>query len=283
MKTLFKIAFLLSLAVGLQNQAEAQTVTSNTTLCAALPAPPTNFVCMTSTTGLANNVGIYVDQEFMTVVLSNNTTVCTGPCSVPVRRGGAAAGSGPTAHANGAIAWVALGPTSSIVPGINGFDLGLIVRDIGTCTRTAQIYLPKIYPNRGIKRDCTTTGVWVDFAPGAGLDFPSPTPITTIAANGALSVSSGNYELITKAGVIALTLAAPTAGVDDGMIITISANNGAYADTLTATALIQTGGAGSPYTTATFGVTTAFNGASLTLKAIGGYWFVISASNVAFT
>ncbi len=137
--------------------------------------------------------------------------------------------------------------------------------------------------NRGIKRDCTTTGVWVDYAPASGLDFPSPTPLTTIAANGALSVSSGNYALITKAGVIALTLTAPTAGVQDGMRITIKAYNGANADTLVATALLQTGGGSSPYTTATFGATTAFVGASMTLEAYQGFWFVVASTNVAFT
>ena len=262
--------------------AEAQTVTPNTTLCAA-QTNTARTVCLQSTTNVVNQTGVYVDQEYELVQLSNSQVVCTGPCYVPVSRGNRAAGSGPTAHANSSIAFIALTPGASVVPGSNGFSLATNMSDIGTCTRTAQIYLPHIFVDRGIKRDCTTTGVWVDFAPGAGLDYPSPTPITTIAANGALSVSSGHYELITKAGVIALTLAAPTAGVDDGMVIIIHANNGAYADTLTATGLIQTGGAGSPYTTATFGVTTAFNGASLELMALGGYWFVIAQQGVAFS
>ena len=260
----------------------AQTATPSTTLCGAQSSTAT-YVCLQSTTNVVNQTGVYVDQEYELVQLSNTQTVCTGPCQVPVSRNNRAAGSGPTGHLNAAVAWIALTPGQSAVPGANGFSLGTNVTDIGTCTRTAQNYLPKIWPNRGIKRDCTSTGVWVDFAPKSGLDYPSPTPLTTIAANGALSVSSGNYALITKAGVIAVTLAAPTAGVQDGMEITITAANGAYADTLTATGLLQTGGAGSPYTTATFGVTTAFNGASLTLKAYNGYWYVIASVNVAFT
>jgi hypothetical protein len=143
--------------------------------------------------------------------------------------------------------------------------------------------LPHIYVNRGIKRDCTTTGVWVDYAPASGLDFPSPTPLTTIAADSALSVSSGNYALITKAGTIALTLTAPTAGLMDGMVITIKAYNGAYADTLTATSLLETGATGSPYTTATFGATSSFVGSSLTLVAYAGKWYVLTSTGVAFT
>jgi len=286
MKTTFKISILAVLGAFL---AAAQTVTPNTTLCAAQNNVQTT-VCLTSTTGISNQVGVYVGQEYELVLLGLYQNVCTGPCYVPVSRGNRAAGSGPQAHANGDIAWIAQTPnsTSTGIPGVNGFALGTNLTEIGPCTRASVTYLPHIWPDRGIKRDCTGngalgTGFWVDYAPKAGQDFDSPTPVTTVAANGALSVSSGNYLLITKAGVIALTLAAPTAGVQDGMVITITADNGAYADTLTATGLLQTGGAGSPYTTATFGVTTAFNGASLTLRSYGGYWFVIASVNVAFS
>jgi hypothetical protein len=275
-----KNASILLLLVALA--AFAQTATPNTTLCAAQTATATT-VCLTSTSKVENQTGVYVDQEYELVLLPANIAVCTGPCQVPVSRNNRNAGSGPTAHANSSVAWLELTPDQTVVPGSTGLNRGSNVTDIGTCTRTSQTYLPKIWVDRGIKRDCTTTGVWVDYAPMSGLDYPSPSPLTSITANGALSVSSGNYVLNTKAGVIALTLAAPTAGVQDGMVITITANNGAYADTLTATSLIQTGGSGSPYTTATFGVTANYNGASLTLKSYNGYWYVVSAVNVAFT
>lgn len=283
-----KIAFLF---VALAALSLAQTATPSTTLCAAQTKTQTT-VCLTSTTNVVNQTGVYVDQEYELVQLAASAVVCAGPCQVPVSRNNRASGSGPTAHVNSSVAWIALTPSQAIVPGSNGFNLGTSLTDIGPCTRTAETYLPKIWVNRGVKRDCNTggtlsattgTGVWVDYAPAVGLDFPSPSPLIGITANGALNVASGNYVLLTKAGVIALTLAAPTAGVQDGMVITITANNGAFADTLTATGLIQTGGAGSPYTTATFGVTTAFNGASLTLKSYNGYWYVVSAVNVAFS
>ncbi len=284
MKNHLRIFPLLVLPLGLC----AQTATPNTTLCAAQTKAQTS-VCLQATTGVVNQTGVYVDGEYELVQLSNTQVVCAGPCNVPVSRNNRNAGSGPTAHQNAAVAWLALTPSQSVIPGVNGFDLSTTMTDIGPCTRAAITYLPHIFVNRNIKRDCMSVtnnplvGVWVDYAPASGLDYPSPSPLQNVAINGALSVSSGNYALITKAGVIALTLTAPTAGVQDGMRITIKADNGAFADTLTATALIQTGGSGSPYTTATFGVTTAFNGASLTLEAYGGFWFVVASTGVAFT
>ncbi len=292
MKTLhrlFLLAALLGAAAGVTLQAQP-TITPNTTTCAAQTKTQTT-VCLTATTSVVDQTGVYIDQEYEVVQLSNNTTVCTGPCNVRVLRNSRNAGSGPTAHVNSAIAWLALTPSASIVPGANGFSLGSNLTDVGTCVRSAQIYLPHIFVNRGIKRDCTigTTlaatagGFWGDYAPQAGLDFPSPTPITTITTNGALAVASGNYTLITKAGVIALTLMAPTAGVQDGMIIVITSANGAYADTLTATALLQNGANGSPFTTATFGVTSTYIGGTITLKAWNGFWYVIASVGVALT
>lgn len=284
MKNMLKISIVALTAFWIP-AAFSQTATPNTTLCAAQTATATTVCLAVTSAGIYNQTGIYVDEEYELVQLSNSQVITGTNQYVPVSRNNRAAGSGPTSHANGALAWIALTPAVSIVPGSNGFSFGTNLTDIGTCTRTAQNYLPKIWPNRGIKRDCTGTGYWVDYAPAEGLDFPSPSPLSAISVAGptALSVSSGNYVLTTYAGVIALTLAAPTAGVQDGMVITITADNGAHADTLTATGLLQTGGAGSPYTTATFGVTSAYNGASLTLKSYGGYWFVIAYVNVTFS
>jgi hypothetical protein len=286
MKNLLKVSAALLLGAALLS---AQgTLTPNTTLSAAQTATATTL-CLASTTGVVNQTGVFVDQEYELVQISNNTSVPAGPTCVPVSRNNRNAGSGPTAHLNAAIAWVAYTPANSAVPGENGFSASSTMKSIGPCVRAAQAYLPVIYVNRGIKRDCavvtnnTNTGQWVDFAPQAGFDYPSPTPLQSVAVNGALSVSSGNYVLLTKAGVIALTLAAPTAGVDDGMVISITSANGAYADTLTATSLLQNGANGSPFTTATFGVTSTYIGGTLVLKAYNGFWFVVSAVGVALT
>ena len=281
MKNIMKSLILLAAIAFWVRTGNAQTATPNTTLCAAQTKAATT-VCLTSTTNVVNQTGVYVDGEYETVILSASQSACAGPCAVPVRRNSGNAGSGPTAHANASIAWLAYTPSQSLVPGVNGFSLSTTVGAIGTCTRTSEVYLPIIYVNRNIKRDCTTTGVWVDYAPQSGLDYPSPTPLTALSADQTLSVSSGNY-IITKSGSLAaITLTAPTSGVQDGMVIIIR-NGAAYASTLTATSLLETGGGSSPYSTATFGATTAYVGASLTLVSYGGKWYVLAYSNVTFS
>lgn len=292
-KTLSILTFTLALAVLFSLPASAQQLTPNTTLCAAQTATQ-NSICLTATSGssptwgIYNQTGIYVDGEYELVILSNSQTISGSNQYVPVSRGNRGGKGSPAAHLNGARAWIAMIPSlntagGSNSGGANGFDFGTQHGDYGACTRTSIAFLPHIWVDQNVKRDCNVSGVYVDYAPQAGLDYPSPTPLTAIVANTALSVSSGRYILNTKAGVIALTLAAPTAGSQDGMVITITSNNGANADTLTATGLIQTGGAGSPYTTATFGVTTAYNGASLTLYSYNGFWYVLSSVNVSFS
>ncbi len=83
--------------------------------------------------------------------------------------------------------------------------------------------------------------------------------------------------MLTKGSAAALTLAAPTATVDDFKIIVLTSNT-AFAHVLTATGLLQTG-------TATVNVATfaAFAGASLTLMAYQGKWNVISLNAVVLT
>lgn len=105
--------------------------------------------------------------------------------------------------------------------------------------------------------------------------------LSAVAASGALAPNqSGNYE-ITKAGIAALTLAAPTSGANgvgtDGAEITITSNTG-FAHTLTATGLLQTGSAS--VNVATFA---AFAGAGLTLMAVQGKWNVICSVGITFS
>lgn len=95
------------------------------------------------------------------------------------------------------------------------------------------------------------------------------------------STKAGNY-IINTAGVDAMTLAAPpsggpAAGGYDGIQIAIYSNT-ANAHTLTATALLQTGG------TAT-GVLTwpAHAGAGVILRAYGGLWQLIQNNLVVLT
>lgn len=100
---------------------------------------------------------------------------------------------------------------------------------------------------------------------------------TVASASGALTIQAGSVY-VTKAGVAALTLAAPTAA-QAGTRITIISNT-ANAHTLTAAGLIDDGVTGGSKTTATFA---AFAGASIILEAYGLKWNVISKNAVTIT
>lgn len=111
-------------------------------------------------------------------------------------------------------------------------------------------------------------------APGGGLtNQPS-----LLAANGAIPPHASGVYVITKSSALAaLTLAAPTAGTDDGVTIVVTSNT-AFAHTLTATGLLQTG-------TATVNLATfaAFAGASITLYAYNAKWNVLSSTAITLT
>ena len=95
----------------------------------------------------------------------------------------------------------------------------------------------------------------------------------TVQAAGAVAITGGNY-IITAGSAQALTLAAPT---QNGTTITIKSAT-AFAHTLTATGLLQTGSAS--VNVATFA---AFAGAGLTLQAYNGKWQVMSSVGVTFS
>ena len=99
-------------------------------------------------------------------------------------------------------------------------------------------------------------------------------PVIAYSANGALAVSPHTATL-TKAGVNAMTLAAPTVA-QEGMIIRVVSQT-ANAHTITATGLIDDGVTGGSKTTATFA---AFAGASIELMASNLKWAVISKNVV---
>ncbi len=104
--------------------------------------------------------------------------------------------------------------------------------------------------------------------------LPSP---GVLSADGAVNSHVAQTYVVTKAGVALLTLAAPTATVDDGKIIVITSGT-ANAHTLTATNLLNTGAAENDV--ATFA---AFAGAGLTLMAYQATWNVISSVGITFS
>lgn len=103
---------------------------------------------------------------------------------------------------------------------------------------------------------------------------------TEVNSSGTVAIppSTNNaFYLVTKAGVQAMTLAAPVSVIDDGKRITVQSNT-ANAHTLTATGLFNTGSAS--VNLATFA---AFAGAGVVLEAVRGKWNVISATGITFS
>lgn len=106
--------------------------------------------------------------------------------------------------------------------------------------------------------------------------LPTSAPVV-IAASGAIAPSIPATYVITKAGVAAMTLAAPTVTTDDGVVLVITSNT-ANAHTITATGLLQTGSAS--VNVATFA---ANAGASVTLIAYQGKWNALAQIGITFS
>lgn len=101
--------------------------------------------------------------------------------------------------------------------------------------------------------------------------------LATLTANGAVDPHTTANYVVTKAGVLADTLAAPTVTTDDGVVITITSSTN-YAHTLTATGLLGTGTVKTDV--ATFA---AYAGAGLTVMAYQGKWLVLASVGVTFS
>ncbi len=136
-----------------------------------------------------------------------------------------------------------------------------------------KLYVPTAQTANSLEVRTPTEGlIWALSAAGGLVESQ-----TLITASGAVPPHLAANYLITKAGVAALTLAAPTAGTDDGLTITLTSTT-AFAHTLTATGLLQTGSAS--VNAATFA---AFAGAGLTLQAYQGKWMVQAAVGITFS
>lgn len=110
--------------------------------------------------------------------------------------------------------------------------------------------------------------------PAAVYSSGSVLTLTALTTNGAISPTTPANYVITKAGVLADTLAAPTS---DGIVIVITSNT-ANAHTLTATGLLQCGTAA--VNLATFA---ANAGAGLTLVSYSGKWNVLASVGITFS
>jgi hypothetical protein len=102
------------------------------------------------------------------------------------------------------------------------------------------------------------------------------TPVEVDDTSGAISSLNG-VVLLTKAGVAVMTLAAPTAGTDDGKILRIISTT-ANAHTVTQTTP-GFNNAGSAKDVATFGGAV---GDQFAVIAYNGIWYILSSTNVTF-
>lgn len=96
--------------------------------------------------------------------------------------------------------------------------------------------------------------------------------VTEYASDGAITPVHGGMAVLTKGSAGAYTLAAPTAGVDDGLTMTIVAGT-SFAHVVTGTNLFWAGETGGPFNKIT---TAAFIGSAATIKAWNGLWLVVS-------
>jgi hypothetical protein len=113
-------------------------------------------------------------------------------------------------------------------------------------------------------------------------------PFVALAASGAIPVASsaggartpGKY-VITKATAAALTLAAPTAGLDDGVLIqVISTTAAAHTITTPAAGNIRDGNTSNHDTVLTMN---ANIGANCILEAYNGTWYVLAEVGCSLT
>lgn len=133
----------------------------------------------------------------------------------------------------------------------------------------------------GISQGVNTTATYVCSVSGNWevpiTSLQSTSPVSLAAGSPAIAAHVGHTYVITKGSIMAATLAAPTAGTDDGIEITLTSST-AFAHTLTATGLLQTGTAS--VNVATFA---AQAGAGLMLMAFNGKWIVQSQIGITFS
>jgi len=152
-KTLCLVILVALLAFVPVQPAAAQTTTTATTISAAMTRSQ-NTVTLAAATGVsvqgANGpvTGIYINKEFMWI-----TTLISGT-TYNVARG---KGGAQRAHASGAA--VLIGPISN-GPFVMGTDT-----ISGSCTRTAELYLPQVYVSTGDVVDCKS-GEWITVQKG---------------------------------------------------------------------------------------------------------------------
>jgi hypothetical protein len=147
------------------------------------------------------------------------------------------------------------------------FALALLAHPLGFFLGLAGFALVGLAAGPGNGLVCPT-GVFTNQA-AVALQQGAPTPLS---ASGAVNPHQPGLYYITKAGTAALTLAAPTVGADDNVVIEFISTT-AHAHTITTPAAgdIQDGNNSGFNTVMTFN---AEKGASCKLRAYQGVWYV---------
>lgn len=98
--------------------------------------------------------------------------------------------------------------------------------------------------------------------------------VTTYTADGAIALTPG-VHVIAKATAAAMTIAAPSSGIDGARLLIVANTDAAHVITFTgATLLDGTTGANLTVTL------TAFKGSAIVIVAVGTKWLLQSSSNV---
>lgn len=173
-------------------------------------------------------------------------------------------------------AYISIAPT-----GIFAFNMsGITVTSVGkpvwfSDDNTVTTTPGAVLAGRVVAIDSGNSLCWVRIDEATKTAVPST--MTNISASGAINPRTPSRNMITKAGVAAMTLAAPTATTDDGVEIWLTSST-ANAHTLTATGLFQCGTAS--VNLATFA---AQAGAGLCVVAFNGKWVVKYANGITFS
>lgn len=102
-------------------------------------------------------------------------------------------------------------------------------------------------------------------------------PVQVLSANGAITIKEG-LVLITKGTAAAITLAAPTAGADDGCQLRIRSTTAAAHTVTNTTPGFNNGSTASDVATFAGAI-----GDGFTIEAYNGIWYVTNVGNAANT
>lgn len=239
----------------------AATSLTATTISAAMNTTQTTIV-VASATSLAAGWNMYIDRELMLIRVVTGTTIT-------VQRG--VGGTAPAAHGSGA-GVLAQTPSAFFLTDVSG-----------SCNVGTEVYLPHVNVINGNLYDCvpssstlyTGAGYWVRHKE-LGFTIPSfygTGSIFTYSAGAAIMVKPGVHLLTGTAQ--AYTLAVPIEA-QNGMVVVIL-------NTVAQTATVTVSGGIDGTSSDDACAFAAAIGNHLTLVAIHGKWYLISAQGITVT